>query len=214
MFRGRKLLIGIIALFIFTSTIFSYAEEVIEDLIDIAESNGKIIATIEGKQTVAFDLQTNEKVIWSGSRGYLGAFLTDRHFFVISTSSGAWQTMPLKLDESKKGLSSLSPYIALLVTRDRAIGFDVTTNRFIETQLPFHEDLLAAETEKYVAVVITSSRAFGLAVESSAFIEIKFRLKETIESIKLTASKVTIRTSDRLLFFEAAGSTWNEHRLQ
>jgi DNA-directed RNA polymerase subunit K/omega len=101
-----------------------------------------------------------------------------------------------------------------LVTRDRAIGFDVTTNRFIETQLPFHEDLLAAETEKYVAVVITSSRAFGLAVESSAFIEIKFRLKETIESIKLTASKVTIRTSDRLLFFEAAGSTWNEHRLQ
>ena len=213
MLRGQKFLISIITLSICAFTISSYAEEVIEDLIDIAESNGKIIAIIEGKKTIAFDLQSNEKVIWSGSRGYLGSFLTDRHFFVISTSSGDWLTMPLDLDESKKGVSSLSPYIALLVTRDRAIGFDVTNNRFIETQLPFQEDLLAAETEKYVAVVITSSRAFGLAVESSAFIEIKFRLKETIESIKLTASKVTIRTSDRLLSFEAAGSTWNEHRL-
>jgi len=61
--------------------------------------------------------------------------------------------------------------------------------------------------------VITSSRAFGLAVEPSAFIEIKLRLKETIDSIKITASKVTIRTSDRLLSFEAKGTAWIEHRL-
>ena len=143
MLRGQKFLISIITLSICAFTISSYAEEVIEDLIDIAESNGKIIAIIEGKKTIAFDLQSNEKVIWSGSRGYLGSFLTDRHFIVISTSSEAWLTMPLDLDESKKGVSSLSPYIALLVTRDRAIGFDVTNNRFTETQLPFREDLLA-----------------------------------------------------------------------
>ena len=213
MLRGRKFLISVICLFIFALTISSYAEEVIEDLIDIAESKSKIIAIIEGKKTFAFDLQPNEKVLWSGSRGYLGSFLTDRHFFVISTSSDAWQTLPLNLNESQKGVSSLSPYMALLVTRDRAIGFDASNNRFVETQLPFHEDLLAAEAEKYVAVVITSSRAFGLALESSAFIEIKFRLKETIDSIKITASKVTIRTSDRLLSFEITGSAWNEHRL-
>ena len=161
----------------------------------------------------ASELQTKEKVIWGGSRGYLGAFFTNRHFFVISTASGAWQAMPLKLDESKKGVTSLSPYIALLATKDRAIGFDAMTNRFIESQLPFHEDLLAAEAERYVAVIITSSRAFALATESAAFIEIKLQLNETIESFKLTESKVTIRTSDRLLSFEAAGSTWNEHRL-
>ena len=212
MSQCRKNLISLIFLFIFASTTSSYAEEVIEDLIDIAESKSKIIAIIEGKETVTYELQTNEKVVWSGSRGYLGAFLTDRHFFVISTSSGSWQAMPLELDESKKGVASLSPYIALLVTKYRAIGFDATTNRFIESQLPFKEDLLAAEAERYVAVVITSSRAFSLASESSAFIEIKLQLNETIESFKLTESKVTIRTSDRLLSFEAAGSTWNEHR--
>jgi hypothetical protein len=39
-------------------------------------------------------------VLWSGSRGYLGAFLTDQHFFVISTSLNAWRALPLGLDES------------------------------------------------------------------------------------------------------------------
>ena len=139
--------------------------------------------------------------------------MTDLSFFVISTSLDAWQELPLRLDESGKGVASLSPYIALLVTKDRAIGFDATSSRFIETQLPIHDELLAAEVEKYVAVVITSSRAFGLATESSVFTEITFRIKETLEAIKLTSSKVTVRTSDRLLTFEATGSTWNEHRL-
>ena len=213
MLRYRKFLISVICLSIFASTISSYAEEEIEDLIDIAESKGKIIAIIEGRKTITFDLRPNEKVLWSGSKGYLGAFLTDLHFFVISISLDAWQALPLRLDESGKGVASLSPYIALLVTRDRAVGFDATSNRFIETQLPIHDELLAAEAEKYVAVVITSSRAFGLAAESSAFTEIHLRVGETSEPIKLTSSKATVRTSDRLLTFEASGSPWNEHRL-
>ena len=213
MLRCRKFLISIICLSIFASTISSYAEEEIEDLIDIAESKSKIIAIIEGRKTITFDLRPNEKVLWSGSKGYLGAFLTDQHFFVISTSLNAWQALPLRLDESGKGVASLSPYIALLVTRDRAIGFDATSNRFIETQLPIHDELLAAETERYVAVVITSSRAFGLAAESSAFTEITLRKRETIEEIKLTFSKATVRTSDRLLTFEATASTSKEHSL-
>jgi len=213
MLRCRKFLISIICLSIFASTISSYAEEEIEDLIDIVESKSKIIAIIEGRKTITLDLRPNENVLWSGSNGYLGAFLTDLHFFVISTSLDAWQALPLRLDESGKGVASLSPYIALLVTRDRAIGFDATSNRFIETQLPIHDELLAAEAEKHIAVVITSRRAFGFAAESMTFTEIALRINETIEAIKLTSSKATVRTSDRLLTFETTGSAWNEHRL-
>ena len=212
MLRYRKFLISVICLSIFASTISSYAEEEIEDLIDIAESKGKIIAIIEGRKTITFDLRPNEKVLWSGSRGYLGAFLTDQHFFVISTSLNSWHALPLGLDETGKGVASLSEYIALLVTKDRAVGFDATSNRFIETLLPIHDELLAAEAERYVAVVITSSRAFGLAAESSAFTEIHLRGGETIEEIKLTYSKATVRTSDRLLTFEASGLPWKEFR--
>jgi hypothetical protein len=214
MLRCPKFLICIIFLLIFGFTISSYAEEEIEDLIDIAESKGKIIAIIEGRKTITFDLRPNEKLLWSGSRGHLGVFLTDQNFFVISTSLDAWQPLPLRLDESGKGVASLSPYIALLVTKDRAVGFDATSNRFIETLLPSQDELIAAEVERYVAVVITASRAFGLAAESSAFTEIFLRGGETIEEIKLTYSKATVRTSDRLLTFESKGSTWNELRLQ
>ena len=212
MSQCRKNIISLTFLFIFASTTSSYAEEEIEDLIDIAESKGKIIAIIGGKKTITFDLRPNEKVLWSGSKGYLGAFLTDLHFFVISTSLNAWRALPLRLDESGEGVASLSEYIALLVTKDRALGFDATSNRFIETLLPIHDELLEAEAERYVAVVITSSRAFGLAAESSAFTEINLRVNESIEEIKLTYSKATVRTSERLLTFEASGLPWKELR--
>lgn len=69
------------------------------------------------------------------------------------------------------------------------------------------------EAEKNVAVAITSCRAFTLAAESSAFTEITFGLGETVAEIKLASIKATVRTSERLLTFEATGSTWNEHRL-
>ena len=213
MLRCRKTLTILICLSILLSTMPSYAKEEIEDLIDIFESDDKVIAIIEGKKTISLDLRPNERVLWSGSKGHLGAFLTSVRFLVICTSSYAWQALPLKLGESDKGVASLSPYIALLVTGDRAIGFDAASNRFIEARLPIHHELLAAEVEDHVAVVITSSRAFGLAAETSAFTEVRFRVGETIKTIKITSSKATVRTSDRLLTFEATGSAWNEYRL-
>ncbi len=213
MLRCRKFLTILIFLSLLLSAICSYAEEEIEDLIDIFESNNKIIAIIEGRKTITFDLRLKEKVLWSDSNGYLGAFLTNQRFFVISTSSNSWQALPLWSDESKEGVAFLSPYIALLVTGDRAVGFDAATNRFVVTQLPIHDELITAKVEKYVAVVITSSWAFGLATKASAFIRIRLRVRETIESIKITSSKATVRTSDRLLTFEAIGSRWHEHKL-
>ncbi len=212
MIRCRKILTVLICMFILAPTLSSYAEE-IEDLIDIFESNSKIIAIIEGKKTITFDLRANEQVLWRDSNGHLGAFLTNERFFVISTSSDAWQALPLRLGESEKGVASLSPYIALLVTGDRAIGYDAASNRFVETQLPIDDELLTAKADKYVAVVITSSRAFGLAAKTSAFTEKSLHARETIEGIKITSSKATIRTSDRLLTFESTGFTWKEHRL-
>jgi hypothetical protein len=37
-------------------------------------------------------------------------------------------------------------------------------------------------------------------------------MSESIEEIKMTYSKATIRTSDRLLTFEASGLPWKELR--
>ncbi len=214
MVRNVHLILTIfICLAILFFTTFSYAEEEIEDLIDIVESENKIIAIIKGIKKNSFDLRANEKVLWSGSRGYLGAFLTNLNFFVISTTSNSWRALPLKKSEFEQRAASISSYIALLVTNDRIISFNAKSNRFIETRLPIHDELLEAEAGKYVAVVITSSRVFGLTLGTSTFNEIRLRNKETFESINITESKAVVRTSDRLLTFEAKGSTWREHRL-
>ena len=42
--------------------------------------------------------------------------------------------------------------------------------------------------------------------------EINLRMSESIEEIKLTYGKATVRTSDRLLTFEASGLPWKELR--
>ncbi len=211
--KFRKIIAIPIYLSILASAICAYAQEDIEDLIDIFESNGEIIAVIEGQKTITCNLRPREEVLWSGSDGYLGAFLTNKHFFIISTSSNAWHVLPLRLDESQNAVASLSQYIALLVTKNRAIGFDAATNQFIETQLPIRDELVKAKAQDHVAVVITSGRAFGLAAKSSAFKTISFRIRETINGIKTTSSKATIHTSDRLLIFESTDATWKEHRL-
>ena len=89
---------------------------------------------------------------WSGSDGYLGAFLTNNRFFVISTSSNTWKTISLRTDESEKGVVSLSPYIALLITENRAIAFDTKANQFVEVQFPIYDKLIATILGKYVAL--------------------------------------------------------------
>jgi hypothetical protein len=214
MFRYRKTLITLILFIILAYTISSNAEEGIEDLIDIAVSKSKVIAVINGEQSIPVTLRQNEKVLWSDSSGNLGAFLTDSRFFVISTTSGTWHGLRLNIDEPEKAIASLSPFMVLLVTGERAIGYSALTDKFVKKRLPLFEELIAAETGRYVAVVITSSRALGLGVKSSSFIEVRIRIKETVEEIKATFSKVTVRTSDRLLSFVADSFTWKEHRIK
>jgi hypothetical protein len=74
MLRFLKIFLILICLSTLVSITCSYAAEEIEDLIDIFASDSKIIAIIEGKNTISFNLRQNEKVQWSGSRGYLGVF--------------------------------------------------------------------------------------------------------------------------------------------
>ncbi len=213
MLKSQKKHAILILLSIIVLTVHSNAEEEIEDLIDIFESNTKIVAVIEGKKTISFDLSAKEKVLWSDSKGHLGTFLTNNRFFVISTISGGWQYLHLRPDESKEAMTSLSPIIALLVFEGRAIGYVASSNRFIETQIPLHDERLFVGTGKHVAVIITSSRALGFAENSSSFTEVRLRIRESLEDVKISSNKVTVRTSDRLLSFTIDSTTWNEHRL-
>lgn len=191
----------------------AFAGEDVDDLVDVFESDGRIIAVIKGTRTVPFDLRLRESVAWSGSSGHLGAFLTTENFYAISAGSGAWQALSLRSEEHHQARVSLSPFLALLTTRERAVGFTSVSGRFVTVSLPIRDRLVAAEAEEHIAVVITSSKALGLSAKASAFSEIRFRLREIVEDVKLTSKKVTVRTSDRLLSFSVFSPAWRELRL-
>jgi len=210
----RKIPVILTFLIILVSTIAANADEHIENLIDIVESSREVIAIIRGTKIIPVNLRPREQVLWSDTSGNLGAFLTDSRFFVITTSSPDWRILSLKVDESAGKITPiLSPYIGLLVTGNRAVGFNNSSNRFIETRLPPKDELLTAKSGDFVAVVITTSRVFGLAAISSSFIEARLRVTETVEEVKVSSSKVIVRTSDRLLSFVVNSSRWREFRL-
>ncbi|VEN72940.1 conserved exported hypothetical protein [Candidatus Desulfarcum epimagneticum] len=211
--KSRKIPVILICLAALRFALSSHAGEDMEDLIDIVESKSEIIAIIQGKKTVSIDLQTDEKVLWSGSKGDLGAALTPSRFLTISPSSNGWRSLPLKLEESKEASASLSSDIALLSTRNRVAAFDAASSRFVETPIPLHDERIAAKADTHIAVAVTSSRALALATGNSSFSKIRLGLRETIGSIKTASGKAMVRTSDRLLIFEAQRASWNERRL-
>lgn len=191
----------------------SNAEDNIEDLIYIAESASKITAIISGVKSSALRLKPNEKVLWSDSSGYLGAVLTDQGFYVISVSSSTWKRILLSSNETETAIASLSPFIALLATDDRAIGYNIASNSFYETRLPLRDTRIAVASGENVAVLVMSSKIFGIKTKSSSFTEARLKTGEIVEDVNVTENKVTVRTSDRLLTFVSTGSMWNVTRL-
>lgn len=213
MSKRHSILIIPICLSIIACVSLCYADEDYEDLVDITESNGKIFGFVPSGASFSLDLKGRERVQWSESKGLLGAFLTNFRFFVISDTSNAWQVYPLNLNEAEGSAASLAATVALLVTDDRAIAYDGKLNRFVETQIPIRDDVIAAETGDHVALVVTSSRAFGMASGSSSFAQVQFKLGETVESIKVTSTKATVTTPDRMLIFLARSSLWKKIKL-
>ena len=213
MYKCRGVLIFSACLCILATALNGYADEDYEDLVDIIEVENKIYAIVSSGKKFTFDLERRESVQWLNTRGYLAAFLTNLRFVVISYKSDDWQIAPLKLSESKNNVPGLSPTLALLTTEDRAIVFDARSQRFVEKQFPLRDDLLAAEIGEQIAIVVTSSRAFGVASGSSSFAQVHLKLNETIEDIKISSNRATVRTQDRLLTFLGRNASWLAHKL-
>lgn len=183
--------------------------EYIEDLIEIEVIDHKVIAFRDGKDPLSFQLRLTEKILWKGSKGNLGIVLTDTRFLAISMTSEGWHETSLRMNEAAKVNIELSMNIALIVTSERVIGFDCTTNNFVEQRLRL-EKLLANEANMYVAVVVSTDRAFGLAMGKNMFVEIPFEMNERFVSLVIQSRLATVRTTNRVLSFQASDSSWNE----
>lgn len=185
-----------------------------EPLVDLVVTADQVVAFVGGKQAAAYGLRYDESVVWKEARGKLGAVLTTNHFIVISTSMRSWQVLPLRIGEAENAKPELSAFMALLVTGERAVGFDAGTPGFIQERILPREAFAAMAVDKYVAIVVTSTRALGLSPMASAFQPVSLRLKEIMTDISVSDTKAVVQTGERVLTFTASPAAWHEYRLK
>jgi hypothetical protein len=207
---GYKLLLLAMLISLWAGMARAQDDEYIEDAVDIYELRGKVVAMRDGKPNLTFELTLGEDILWKGARGKIGALLTEKRFLAVSTTSAGWLELALRLHEADGARTAISPYLALLVTRRRAVGFDGLSNHFVENRLPLFEPLVAAEVDYRVAVVVLSGRCAGFALGRSNFAEIPLRVGEDFQALEMKPRLATVRTSQRMLSFQAASNAWSE----
>lgn len=185
----------------------------IEDAVSIEQGDGELIAIVGGRSVFKADLDLNESVKQTESRGYLGVALTTSRLLAVSRSSPGWVEMPLTLDEKEADRRPdlrLSDSLLLVTTGKRIIGFDSVINQWIEIDLPLYDRFKSAAVDRFVAVAVTSDRVYGLAFRTSSFVTERFKKGEQFRSLNTSAHSVTIRTDRRLLIFQSSDAFWDE----
>jgi hypothetical protein len=211
---ATKTLLLVMLFFLWSGAAKAQIEEYVEDAVEIHEVRGKVVAVRSGRGNLSFELSLKEPVLWKGTRGKVGAVLTEKRFLTVSNTSDGWLEEPLRLHEAEDAKTAVSPYLALLVTRQRALGFDGLTNRLVEHRLPLFETTLAADTDYRVAVIVLSGRCVGFAVGRNSFAEIHLRIGEEFQTLEMKPRLATVQTSERLLSFQADSSSWSELSLR
>ena len=80
----------------------------------------------------------------------------------------------------------------------------------MERTLGPREQVLAADASGAVAVIVTDRRALGVSPFKGGFFEAKLSVEERLEAVSATGNFATVRTSRRLLTFQAATGVWVE----
>ena len=187
------------------------SEEDIEDMVDIFLNNKKIFAVISEKNTLKFNLRSNEEVLWTGAKGYIGSFITNLRFLAVSSVEGNWNELPLRVGESPKLPVSVSENIIMAATDKRIISFSRVTNRFIYLDLLVGEIPEKIYAEKNTGIIVTASKIYGFSKDSSSFKSMTLRSGEEINNLKISSDKASLMSSQRLLIFE--NGNWKEERL-
>lgn len=178
---------------------------------------------VVGRDLLAFDargggqiserLRLEERVLWQGARGRIGAVLTDQRILAVGTGSASWQGVNVQRDEKPPAQALLGDRLLMVVTNRRVIGFGGEPGRLSEQALGLDEEVLARRVGENVAVLVTDRRALGLSPFQGGFVEKKLWLKERVESASAAANLATLRSDRRVLIFRAPTLSWEERRL-
>jgi hypothetical protein len=205
----------VVAALLFMITSRAWAYEEVEDLVDIVATGGYFTALVDGQRNFSEARRSNEKILWQGAKGEVGAFLTNERLLAVSVRSGQWNTRYLKIKE-KKGLPEvlISAHLVVMLTAERIVGFGTHTGGFIQTRMPLGEPVVDRAAEGRVAVVITPTRAFGFSTYRRGIAEVRFRRQETMVSLKATYNLIRLRTSQRLITLKSEEAVWRQFDLK
>ena len=170
---------------------------------------------MDGRRNFSEDHRSNETLLWQGTKGEIGAFLTSQRLLAVSVKSGQWNTQYLKINEKKVTPDMLiGAHLLIMLTAERIVAFGTDTGGFFQTRLPIGEPVVAKAAEGRVAAVVTPARAFGLSSYRRGVAEIRFQIKESLESLNTTYNKITLRTSLRLITLKAEDAVWRAFDLE
>jgi hypothetical protein len=183
------------------------------ELIEIIVKDDEILAfDAEGGGTSVERRQLGESVLWTGVRGRVGVAITDRRVLAIAPRAGGWQEASYERGERPAHDALLGDRVAVIVLRQRVLGFLGTVGRFVQARLGPQEDLREVQAGANVAVLVTSRELIGLSPQAGGFFSFRLQVKERITDVSARANLATVQTNRRTLVFRAPTGTWAERR--
>lgn len=184
------------------------------DYLQIRIAADEIVAVRNRLPAVAVELEFDERVLIDRIRGRVGAVLTNLRFLAISTQSPDWLELRLDIKEAFSGVVTVSQRMGLLLTADRAVGFDEGSRALVTYAIPLGEEVRGREAAFDVVAFATARRAVVLARGDDRFRAVEFEVAETFRSLAVTTGLVAVETSKRLLAFRTSSRTWSTRPLQ
>lgn len=183
------------------------------DAVDVQQVGRELLAARDGNAATRIRLESGERVVSLESRGVVGAVLTDRRFLCVTVASSGWQEARLRREDAAPEGIQLAANLALVITPTRIFGCDGPSGRVRITRLASREVVLEQGVNERVGVVVTDRRAIGFAAGFPTPADRSLQIGETLESLRVLARTANVRTSRRLLVFNAASALWTEEDL-
>ena len=183
------------------------------DLIEIVVMEDEILGVdAESGGSSVVRRRISESVLWTGVRGRVGIVITDQRVLALAPRTGGWQEAPYERGESPARTVQLGDRVAVVLLRQRVLGFLGNVGRFVQERIGPQEDLRSVQVGANVAVIVTNRVALGLSPAAGGFFPIRLQVHERIMDVSARANLATINTNQRVLVFRAPTGTWAERR--
>jgi hypothetical protein len=185
----------------------------IEDRIDVVQVDRRILAvSAERGKVLEVGLRLAERVVASRSQGLIGVVTTNQRLLGATNRSGSWQAVELRRSETGEEPIHVSDRLALVPMPTRLMGLAGGTGIWAELELQPGENPIRVHVESRVGLCLTPRRAIALSAGGGGFVQRLLTPKETIESMSLKESSITLTTPYRVLLYQDGSDRWTELR--